>query len=110
MDDTLVFYMLKKATDLTNYLTDAYYCGTHYIRSLMCSWASTKYKFCGILKIEEEIDVTEMQWGEGGCSGGHQADEDRLYGMEWDNIIHIFFLPFSQTFSHSISFTSHLVY
>ena len=65
-------------TDLTDYLTHVYYCGTHYIRSLMCSQASTKYKFCSILKIEEEIDVMEMQWGEGGCSGVHQADKVRL--------------------------------
>ena len=58
MDDNLVFYMLEKATNLTDYLTDAYYCRAHYIRSLMCSWASTKCEFCSILKIEE-IDATE---------------------------------------------------
>ena len=75
MDDNLVFYT---ATNPTDYLTDVYYCGTHYIRSLMCSQASTKYKFCGMLKIEDVIDVMEMRWGEDGCGGGHQADEDGL--------------------------------
>ena len=62
MDDILVFYMLKKATNLTNYLADVYYCRAHYIRSLMWSQATTKYEFCGILKIEKVIDVTELQW------------------------------------------------
>ena len=57
MDNNLIFYTLEKAIDPTSYLTDAYYCGAHYIRSLLCSWASTKYKFCSILKIGEEIDV-----------------------------------------------------
>ena len=60
MDDNLIFYTLEKATNLTDYLTDAYYCGAHYIISLMWSQATTKYKFHGILKIEEVIDVTEM--------------------------------------------------
>ena len=78
MDNILVFYMLEKATDLTDYLADVYYCGANCIRSLMYSQATTKYEFCGILKIEEAIDVTEMQWGEDRCSGGHQADKDRL--------------------------------
>ena len=71
MDDNLIFYTLKKAINLTDYLTDAYYCKAYYIRSSMCSWATTKYEFHGILKIEEEIDVTEMQQGEGRCSRGH---------------------------------------
>ena len=74
MDNNLIFYTLEKAIDPTDYLTDVYYCGAHYIRSLMCSQATTKYKFHGILKIEEEL----MQQGEGGCSEGHQADKDRL--------------------------------
>ena len=52
MDNNLIFYMLEKATDLTDYPIDAYYCGAHHIRSLMCSWATTKYEFRGILKIE----------------------------------------------------------
>ena len=60
MDDILVFYILEKATNLTNYLADAYYCRANYIRSLMCGQATSKYKFHGILKIEEVIDVTEM--------------------------------------------------
>ena len=34
------------------------------------------YQIHGILKIEKAIDVIEMQWGEGGCSGCHQADKD----------------------------------
>ena len=58
MDDIIVFYMLEKATDPTDYLTDVYYCRANYIRSLMWSQATTKYEFCGILKIEEAIDVT----------------------------------------------------
>ena len=59
MDDNLIFYTLKKATNPTNYLADVYYCRAQYIRSLMWSWA-TKYKFCGIVKIEEAIDALEM--------------------------------------------------
>ena len=78
MDNILIFYMLKKATDLTDYLTDAHYCGAYYIRYLMWSWATTKYKFCDILKIEKVIDVMEKWQGEGRCSGGHQADKDGL--------------------------------
>ena len=70
--------MHAKATDSTDYLTDAHYCGVHYIRSLMWSRVTTKYEICGILKIEKVIDATEMQWGEGGCSGCHQTDEDRV--------------------------------
>ena len=54
MDNILVSYMLKKATDLTDYLTDAHYCRVHYIRSLMWSQATTKYVFCGILKIKSD--------------------------------------------------------
>ena len=60
MDDIPVFYMLGKATNSTNYLTDAYYCGVHYIRSLMWSQVTTKYEICSILKIEKAIDVMEM--------------------------------------------------
>ena len=71
-----MFYMLKKATDSTNYLTDVYYCGVHYIRSLMWSQVTIKYEICGILKIEKAIDATEMQRGEGRCSGCHRIDED----------------------------------
>ena len=44
----------------------------------MRSWATTKYEIHSILKIEKVIDAIEMQWGEGGCSGGHQDDEDGL--------------------------------
>ena len=58
MDDILIFYMLEKVTNLTNYLADAHYCGANYIRSLMFSQATTKYKFCDILKVEKVIDVT----------------------------------------------------
>ena len=57
MDDIPVLYTLEKATDSINYLTDAYYCGVHHIRSLMWSWVTTKYKMCGILKIEKVIDA-----------------------------------------------------
>ena len=57
MDDIPVFYMLEKATNLTDYLTDVHYCGVHYIRSLMWSWVTTKYEFYGILKIERVIDA-----------------------------------------------------
>ena len=71
MDGILVFYMLEKATNLTDYLPDVYYCRTNYIRSLMCGQATTKYEFHTILKIEEVIDATELQQGESGCSGGH---------------------------------------
>ena len=78
MDDILVFYMLEKATNSTDYLNDVHYCGVHYIRALMWSQVTTKYEFCGILKIEEVIDVMKMRWGEGRCSGGHQADKDGL--------------------------------
>ena len=60
MDDIPIFYMLKKATNSTNYLTDAHYCRVHYIRSLMWSQVTTKYEIHGILKIEKAIDVTEM--------------------------------------------------
>ena len=76
MDNIPIFYMLEKATDLTNYLTDAHYHGVHYIRSLMWSWVTTKYEICGILKIEKVIDATELQQGEGGCSGCYWTDED----------------------------------
>ena len=71
MNNILIFCMLEKATDPTDYLADVYYCRVHYIRSLMWSWVTTKYEFCSILKIEKAIDATEMQRGEGGCSGGH---------------------------------------
>ena len=60
MDDILVFYMLEKATNLTDYLTDAYYCRVHYIRSLMWSQVTTKYKIHGKPKIEKVIDAMEM--------------------------------------------------
>ena len=60
MDDIPIFYMLKKATDSTDYLTDVHYCGVHYIRSLMWSWVTTKYKICGILKIENVIGAMEL--------------------------------------------------
>ena len=58
MDDILVFYTLEKATDSTDYLTDAHYCRVHYIRSLMRSQATTKYEIHSILKIEKAIDAT----------------------------------------------------
>ena len=54
---TTFFYMLEKVTDSTDYLTDAHYCGVHYIRSLMRSQVTTKYKIRGILKIEKVIDA-----------------------------------------------------
>ena len=92
MDDIPIFYMLEKATSLTDYLTDVHYHGVHYIRFLMWSRVTTKYKICGILKIEKVIDVAEMQLGEGGCSGRYQADEDRVQAMEQDNILRISFL------------------
>ena len=60
MDDIPIFYMREKATDSTKYLSDAHYCGVHYIRSLMWSRVTTKYEIHGILKIEKAIDATEM--------------------------------------------------
>ena len=55
---TTIFYTRAKATDSTDYLTDAHYRGVHYIRSLMRSRVTTKYEIHGILKIEKAIDVT----------------------------------------------------
>ena len=55
---TTFFYTLEKATNSTDYLTDAHYHGVHYIRSLMWSWVTTKYEIRSILKIEKVIDVT----------------------------------------------------
>ena len=78
MHNIPVLYTLEKATYLTDYLTDAHYHRVHYIRSLMWSWVTTKYEIHDILKIEKVIDATEMQQGEGGCSGCHQTDEDGL--------------------------------
>ena len=60
MDDIPIFYMHVKATNLTNYLTDAHYHRVHYIRSLMWSRVTTKYKIHGMLKIEKAIDAMEM--------------------------------------------------
>ena len=60
MNDIPIFYMLKKATDSTDYLTDAHYCGVHYIRFLMWSQVTTKYEICSIQKTEKAIDVREM--------------------------------------------------
>ena len=112
MDDNLVFYILKKAIDLTNYLTDAYYCGTHYIRYLMCSWATTRYKFYGILKIEEEIDVTESQQGCDGVKAGavEIIELTKKDCRVWYRTILFAFLSFFFPYSHGISFTSHLGY
>ena len=62
MDDIPIFYTLEKATDSTDYLTDAHYCRVHYIISLMWSQVTTKYEMCGILKIEKAIDATELRW------------------------------------------------
>ena len=113
MDNNLIFYMLKKATDLTDYLTDAYYCRAHYIRSLMCSWATTKYKFHGILKIEEEIDAMESQWRCNGVKAGavEVIELTKTDCRLWNRtILFIFFSFFSQTSSHGILLTSHLEY
>ena len=52
-----IFYTCVKATDSTDYLTDAHYRGVHYIRSLMQSRVTTKYEIRGILKIEKAIDA-----------------------------------------------------
>ena len=100
--------MLEKATDPTDYLADAYYCGANYIRSLMWSQATTKYKFHSILKIEEVIDVTESQ---------QRCDRVKAGAVEvikltktdcglWSSTFLSFFFPFS----HDILFTSHLEY
>ena len=62
MDNILVLYTLKKATNSTDCLTDACYCRVHYIRSLMWSQVTTKYECHSILKIEKAIDATELQW------------------------------------------------
>ena len=51
-----------KATNSTDYLTNAHYHGVHYIRSLMWSQVTTKYEIHGILKIEKAIDVMELRW------------------------------------------------
>ena len=59
MDDIPIFYTLEKATELTDYLTDAHYRRVHYIRSLMWSQVTTKYEIHGILKIEKVIDAME---------------------------------------------------
>ena len=66
---------------------------------------TTKYEICGILKIEKAIDATEMQQGEGGCSGCHRADKDRVR-LQNGTI----FFTFLSSFSHGISFASHLGY
>ena len=89
---TTIFYTCTKATDSTNYLTDAHYHGVHYIRSLMQSQVTTKYEIRGILKIEKAIDATEMRRGEGRCSGCHRTDKDGVQATERDNILHIYFL------------------
>ena len=60
MDDIPIFYTLEKATDSTDYLTDAHYHRVHYIRSLMWSWVTTTYEIHNILKIEKVIDAVDV--------------------------------------------------
>ena len=100
MEDIPIFYTHVKATDSTDYLTDAHYHGVHYIRSLMWSRVTTKYKICGILKIEKAIDAMELQQR---CDGVKvdAVDVMRLIKTEcrlWNRTIFFTFLSFFLNF------------
>ena len=93
MDNILVLYMLEKATNSTDYLTNVHYCRVLYIRSLMWSQATTKYKIHGILKIEKRW----LMWQR--CDGV-KADAVEVIGLMkmdcrlWNRTIFFTFLSF----------------
>ena len=109
MNNILVFYMLKKAANLTDYLADAYYCRANSIRSLMCSWG---YYQIWILwhtknRRRNRCDGDVMGWRQVQWRSSSWLRQTIGYGT---GQYYSHFIPFSQTFSRGISFTSHLGY